>query len=76
MQDDNSLDHLNHIINDWIESKKIGSIQINFFKGGIANIIKNESEKLNKNFHNPKNEVEKNGSFKVETQWNHSVNNA
>jgi len=40
------LDELINIIKDWIDRKKTGSIQINFFKGGISNIIKQESEKL------------------------------
>lgn len=40
------LKELMDIIRQWIDSKKTGSIQINFFKGGIANLIKKESVKL------------------------------
>ena len=40
------LKELIDIIRQWIESKKTGSIQINFFKGGVANLVKKESIKL------------------------------
>jgi len=73
---DNSREHLIAILDEWMEKKKVGSILINFFKGGIPNIIKNESQKLNKNFHNLKNEVEKNGTVKTENQRHNPANNA
>jgi len=34
---------------EWLLTKKIGSITFNFFKGGIANFVKNESGKINPN---------------------------
>jgi len=34
------------VIRSWISEKRTGSIQINFFKGGISNIKKEESVKL------------------------------
>ena len=34
------------LIKEWIDNRKTGSITINFFKGGIANLIKKESIKL------------------------------
>lgn len=36
------------IIKEWIEQKKVGSITINFFKGGISSIDKRETLKLTK----------------------------
>ena len=33
------------IIEAWIVNKKTGSITINFFQGGISNIVKSESIK-------------------------------
>lgn len=40
------LKQLMDIIREWVDSRKTGSITINFFKGGIANLIKKESIKL------------------------------
>jgi len=34
---------------EWLLCKKIGSVTLNFYKGGIANAIKNESIKFNPN---------------------------
>ena len=34
---------------EWLLCKKIGSVTFNFFKGGVANYIKNESCKINPN---------------------------
>lgn len=36
------------LIKEWLESKKTGKIIINFFKGGISNIEKHESIKIDK----------------------------
>ena len=41
-----SLDKLVQLIQGWIEKDKVGSITVNFFKGGIANIIVQESVKI------------------------------
>ena len=75
MDQDKSFEHLVYILNEWITQKKIGSIQVNFFKGGVPNIIKNESKKLDKNFKNPKNEVDYE-SGKVKNLRNYAVNNS
>ena len=40
------IEQVKSIIKEWIDSRKTGSIQINFFKGGIANLVKKESIKL------------------------------
>lgn len=37
------------LITEWLLCNKIGSITFNFFKGGVANFIKNESGKINPN---------------------------
>jgi len=36
------------LISEWLEQKKVGSLTINFFKGGISSIDKRETLKLNK----------------------------
>ena len=36
------------LIKEWIETKKVGSITINFFKGGISSVKKEETIKLSK----------------------------
>ena len=49
---DNQQEDLQGIIEvskQWMLSKRIGSITFNFFKGGIANFVKNESVKINPN---------------------------
>ena len=33
------------LVTEWILGKKTGSITINFFKGGVTNIVKQESIK-------------------------------
>ena len=43
------LDGIIELSRQWLLSKRIGSITFNFFKGGIANYIKNESGKINPN---------------------------
>jgi len=35
------------LIKNWIFEKKTGSIQVNFFRGGISSIKKEETVKLN-----------------------------
>ena len=36
------------LIKEWIETKKVGSITVNFFKGGISSVKKEETIKLPK----------------------------
>ena len=36
------------LIKEWIETKKVGSLTINFFKGGISSVKKEETIKLPK----------------------------
>ena len=48
---------LMEIIQTWKTTKKTGSIQINFFKGGIANLIIKESVKIGSNITPKKKEV-------------------
>ena len=36
------------LIQEWLEKGKVGSITINFFKGGISSVNKNETIKLPK----------------------------
>lgn len=43
---ENDIKEIVRIVKDWIDLKKIGSIQINFFKGGISNVNLSESRKL------------------------------
>jgi len=43
------LDGIIELSRQWLLSKRIGSITFNFFKGGVANYIKNESGKINPN---------------------------
>jgi len=43
------------LIEDWIVSKKIGSITINLFKGGIGNVVLKESLKPEEEITQPKN---------------------
>ena len=38
--------HLTSLIKEWIEKKKTGKIVINFFKGGISSVNKEETIKL------------------------------
>lgn len=38
------------IIREWIENKKSGSLQINFYAGGISSVNVNETIKLDKEF--------------------------
>jgi len=38
--------HLTKLIKEWIEKKKTGKIVINFFKGGISSVNKEETIKL------------------------------
>ena len=33
------------LIERWINNKKTGSLKLNFFKGGVSNVEKNESMK-------------------------------
>ncbi len=33
------------LITEWIEKKKTGSLQINFFKGGITSVNRNDTMK-------------------------------
>jgi hypothetical protein len=40
------MDKITYIIREWIEQKKVGKITINFFKGGITNVVIEESKKL------------------------------
>lgn len=40
------IDEIVKILKDWIDNKKTGSIQINFFRGGIGNLNLNKSIKL------------------------------
>ena len=40
------LDKLTLLVKDWINKKKIGSIKINLFKGGITNVELKESIKI------------------------------
>ena len=35
------------MIENWMTSGKVGSIQVNFFKGGITTVNLNETKKLN-----------------------------
>ena len=44
------MNNLIALIKKWIEQKKTGSIQINFYKGGISNINLKESIKLDSSF--------------------------
>ena len=39
-------DQIFKLINEWIRNKKTGKIVINFFKGGISSISKEEMMKL------------------------------
>ena len=41
-----NLDKITKILKEWIDEKKTGSIQINFFKGGIGNLNLSNSIKL------------------------------
>jgi hypothetical protein len=41
-----TIDKLILLIKDWMSKKKTGSIKINFFKGGIANVNLEESIKI------------------------------
>jgi hypothetical protein len=43
------LNELIKVVKAWIDEKRIGSITINFFKGGIANLIVKESVKIGDN---------------------------
>lgn len=36
------------IIRQWIESRKVGSVTINFFKGGVSSVKFEETIKLSK----------------------------
>lgn len=36
-----------NLIKHWMATEKVGSIQINFFKGGITTVNLNETKKLN-----------------------------
>ena len=40
------IEKIIEIIKDWIDNQKTGSIQINFFKGGIGNLNLSNSIKL------------------------------
>lgn len=40
------LKELMDIIRQWIESRKVGSVTINFFKGGVSSVNFNETVKL------------------------------
>ena len=42
------LDELVKVIQEWIDKKKVGKIQINFFKGGISSYKIEETKKLSK----------------------------
>lgn len=37
------------MLNEWARKRKVGSIQVNFFKGGITTVNLNETVKLNEN---------------------------
>lgn len=45
MLDDNQLEWLGKILSESVKEGFTGSIQINMFQGGIANIVKQESIK-------------------------------
>jgi hypothetical protein len=36
------------LIQEWIDKKKVGSLQINFFKGGISSVNMIETKKMPK----------------------------
>lgn len=42
------LEQLIRIIKEWIDSRKVGSITINFFKGGISSVKLEKTIKLPK----------------------------
>ena len=42
------LNEIMKIIKFWIESKKVGSVQFNFFKGGVSSYKIEETRKLHK----------------------------
>lgn len=44
----NQLEKLITLLKSWITHKKVGSITVNFFKGGISNVELKESVKLDK----------------------------
>jgi len=41
-----NLNKLNQVIQEWLREKRVGSVTINFFKGGISNILIKQSIKL------------------------------
>jgi len=41
------LRELIDIIKEWIDSRKVGSVTINFFKGGVSSVKLEETIKLN-----------------------------
>ena len=42
------LNEIMKIIRFWIETRKVGSVQFNFFKGGISSYKVEETRKLHK----------------------------
>ena len=42
------MKELFNLIKEWVKTNKVGSITINFFKGGISNVELKESIKLKK----------------------------
>lgn len=47
MIDDCSLEKLSRMLIEASEEEFTGSIQINLFKGSVANVVKNQSFKIN-----------------------------
>lgn len=43
---DRRIKEIMDITREWLDCKKVGSITINFFKGGISNIVIKHSIKL------------------------------
>lgn len=42
------MNELIKLIKEWIDQKKTGSITVNFFKGGLASVKKEEVLKISK----------------------------
>lgn len=42
------IDKVCKIMEEWVESRKVGHITVNFFKGGISSVNKNETIKIEK----------------------------
>jgi len=43
-------ERLKKILEFWIEKKKVGSITVNFFRGGISSVMLKETQKISPDF--------------------------